>query len=165
MCAAYNRQHGTDFMCVMPTNLYGPGDNYNLQNSHVLPALVRKMHEAKAAGSDTVTVWGSGSPRREFLYSDDLADACVYLMNESSAAEIGEIVNIGVGKDITIKELALLIADIVGFDGELTFDASYPDGAPRKLLDVSRMTALGWEARTELRDGIAKAYTEWVARS
>jgi GDP-L-fucose synthase len=162
MCGAYNRQYGTNFMSVMPTNLYGPGDSYDLQNSHVLPALIRKMHEAKVQNAKKVVVWGTGSPRREFLYSDDLADACVFLMERYNAAEIGEFINIGVGKEITIREAAELIADVVGFHGQLVFDTSKPDGTPRKLLDVSRLHHLGWEARTGFREGLAKAYADYL---
>ncbi len=162
MCASYNRQYGTNFMSVMPTNLYGPGDNYDLKTSHVLPALMRKMHEAKAQGKKEVVVWGSGMPKREFLYSDDLADACVFLMARNNAHEIGEFVNIGVGKEITIRELAELIAKVVGFHGKLVFDSSMPDGSPRKLLDVSRLHALGWQAKIGFREGIGKAYTDYL---
>ena len=172
MCSAYNRQYGTRFLAVMPTNLYGPGDNFDLKNSHVLPALIRKMHEAKSAGLESVTIWGTGSPRREFLHSDDLADACVYLMglpdetfDQALNPEVSApanyslpLVNIGCGEDITIKDLALLIKDIVGFKGSLTFDTSKPDGTLRKLLDVSRINALGWKQRIGLRDGIENAY-------
>lgn len=161
MCDAYNRQYGTNFLSAMPTNLYGPGDNYDPNNSHVLPALIRRMHEAKVQGAKEVVVWGSGAPKREFLYSDDAGDACVYLMEKYNAADIGEFVNVGVGKEITIHELAELIAEIVGFGGKLVFDTSKPDGTPRKLLDVSRMQALGWEAKTSLRDGIVKAYADY----
>ena len=162
MCDAYNRQYGTNFMSAMPTNLYGPGDNYDLKNSHVLPALIRKMHEAKIQGSREVTVWGSGTPRREFLYSDDLADASVFLMERYNASDIGEFVNIGVGEEVTIRQAAELIADVVGFRGELEFDRSKPDGSPRKLLDVSRLQALGWKARTGFREGIAMAYADYL---
>ena len=162
MCDAYNRQYGTNFMSVMPTNLYGPGDNYDLNNSHVLPALIRKMHEAKMQNAKDVVVWGTGSPRREFLYSDDLADACVFLMERCNAADVGEFINIGVGKEITVREAAELIADVVGFSGNLVFDATKPDGTPRKLLDVSRLHALGWQAKTGFRDGIAKAYADFL---
>jgi len=158
MCDAYNRQYGTNFMSAMPTNLYGPGDNYDLKNSHVLPALIRRMHEAKVQGAKEVVVWGSGAPKREFLYSDDLADACVFLMERCNAADIGEFINIGVGREITIRELAELIAEIVGFRGRLVFDSSKPDGTPRKLLDVS----LGWQAKTGFREGIAKAYADYL---
>jgi GDP-L-fucose synthase len=164
MCEAYNRQYGTNFISVMPTNLYGPGDNYDLQNSHVLPALIRKMHEAKVEGKSTVEVWGTGTPRREFLFSDDLADACVYLMENQDAAAVGKFVNIGVGEDISIREVAEMVAAVVGFPGELTFNADKPDGTPRKLLDVTRLTQLGWRAQTPLRDGIAIAYRDFLER-
>ena len=162
LCDAYNRQHGTNFMSVMPTNLYGLRDNYDLQNSHVLPALIQKIHEAKVQGAKEVVVWGTGSPKREFLYSDDLADACVFLMGRFNAADIGEFINIGVGKEITIREAAELIADVVGFHGHLVFDTSKPDGTPRKLLDVSRLRALGWQAKTGFRDGITYAYADFL---
>ena len=162
MCDAYNRQYGTNFMSAMPTNLYGPGDNYDLQSSHVLPALIRKMHEAKAQNAKDVVVWGTGSPRREFLYSDDLADACVFLMERYNAADVGEFINIGVGKEITIREAAELIADVVGFRGKLVFDNSKPDGTPRKLLDVTRLQALGWQAKIGFKEGIAKAYADFL---
>lgn len=162
MCDAFNRQYGTNFMSAMPTNLYGPGDNYDLKNSHVLPALIRRMHEAKVQGDKEVVVWGSGAPKREFLYSDDLADACVFLMERCNASDIGEFINIGVGREITIRELAELIAEIVGFRGKLVFDSSKPDGTPRKLLDVSRFQALGWQAKTGFREGIAKAYADYL---
>jgi GDP-L-fucose synthase len=162
MCAAYNRQYRTDFMSVMPTNLYGPGDNYDLENSHVLPALIRKMHEAKERGDREVVVWGTGRPRREFLYSDDMADACVFLMERHSAADIGEFINIGVGSDLNVRELADTVAEIVGFRGDLKFDTDKPDGTPQKLLDVSRLTDLGWRARTALKDGIAMAYRDFL---
>jgi GDP-L-fucose synthase len=164
MCAAYNRQYGTDFLCVMPTNLFGQGDNYDLQNSHVLPALIRKVHEAKVRGAAEVEVWGSGTPRREFLASDDLADACVFLMEKFRAAEIGEFVNIGTGEDLTIRELAELVVKVVGYSGRLRLDPTKPDGTPRKLLDVSRMTALGWKARIALADGVAAAYRDYLSR-
>jgi len=162
MCGAYNSQYGTDYISAMPTNLYGPGDNYDLQNSHVLPALIRKMHEAKTSGGNEVVVWGTGTPRREFLYCDDLADACVFLMERRNAKDIGEFVNIGSGKEVMIRELAELVAQVVGFHGTLVFDDSKPDGTPRKLLDVSRLHALGWQAKTEFRDGIAKTYMEFM---
>ena len=162
MCDAYNRQYGTNFMSAMPTNLYGPGDNYDLKNSHVLPALIRKMHEAKVQGAKEVVVWGSGAPKREFLYSDDLADASVFLMERYNAGDIGEFVNIGVGKEITIREAAELIAEVVGFPGKLVFDRSQPDGMPRKLLDSSRLQALGWRAKTGFREGLAKAYADFL---
>jgi GDP-L-fucose synthase len=162
MCDAYNRQYGTNFMSVMPTNLYGPGDNYDLQVSHVLPALIRKMHEAKMQNLQEVAVWGTGSPKREFLYSDDLADACVFLMERYNATDVGEFINIGVGREITIREAAELIAEVVGFHGNLVFDTSKPDGTPRKLLDVSRLHALGWQAKIGFREGIAKAYADFL---
>lgn len=155
MCQAYNRQYGTRFISVMPTNLYGPNDNFDLQTSHVLPALIRKFHEAKINNRAFVEIWGSGLPRREFLHVDDLAAACLFLMQRYDGSEI---VNIGVGEDITIKDLALLIKEIVGFEGELRFDSGKPDGAPRKLLDVSRLHALGWKAAISLREGISAAY-------
>ena len=155
MCEAYNRQYGTHFIGVMPTNLYGPGDNFDLETSHALPALIRKFHEAREAGSREVEVWGTGSPRREFLHVDDLADACVFLMERY---EDSEIVNIGTGRDLTIRQLAEMIAEVVGFEGELRFDPSKPDGTPVKRLDVSRLSALGWQARIPLREGIAQTY-------
>jgi len=165
MCGAYNRQYGTNYLSVMPTNLYGPGDNYDLNNSHVMPALIRKMHEAKQRGDKEVVVWGTGTPRREFLYSDDMADACVFLMENHDAKATGEFVNIGVGHDITIGELAALAAKTVGFAGELAFDTSKPDGTPQKLLDVSRLNALGWRAATDLEAGMALAYRDFLQRS
>jgi len=155
MCQAYRRQYGFAAISVMPTNLYGPGDNFDLQKSHVLPALIRKFHEAKLANEPTVTVWGTGSPRREFLHVDDMADACVFLMERYD----GELpVNIGWGEDVSIRELAELVRDVVGQSGELRFDTSKPDGTPRKLLDVSRLNALGWKPKISLRDGIAATY-------
>jgi GDP-L-fucose synthase len=162
MCESYNRQYATNFVSVMPTNLYGPGDNYDLETSHVLPALIRKMHEAKMRNAGEVVVWGTGSPLREFLYSDDLADACVFLMERYDAADIGQFVNVGVGKEITVREAAELIAETVGFRGRLTFDSSRPDGTPRKLLDVSRLNALGWRAQTGFREGLAKTYEDFL---
>jgi GDP-L-fucose synthase len=155
MCRSYNRQYGTRFLAAMPTNLFGPGDQYDLRNSHVLPALVRKIHEAKITGAKEVAIWGTGTPRREFLHSDEAADACVFLLNLPSNQmdeilaneEISPIVNIGCGEDLTIRELAELIAKIVGFNGRLVFDASKPDGTPRKLMDISRLSALGWKPR------------------
>ena len=163
MCNAYNRQYGTNFISVMPTNLYGPNDNYDPKNSHVLPALIRKMHEAKESNASSVTVWGTGTPRREFLYSEDLADACVYLMENHSAGEVGTFVNIGVGKDISIRELAETVAEVVGFGGSLEFDTTKPDGTPRKLMDISRLKELGWFPKTTLRAGIQLAYQEALA--
>jgi GDP-L-fucose synthase len=161
MCKAYNKQFGMRAISLMPTNLYGPNDNFDLQGSHVLPALMRKFHEAKAASQPSVVVWGSGSPRREFLHVDDLADACVHLMR---TYESPELVNVGVGDDVTIRELAETIRDIVGFTGDLTWDTSKPDGTPRKLLDVSRLAALGWKAKIGLRDGIEQTY-RWYRES
>ena len=163
MCNAYNRQYGSNFISVMPTNLYGPNDNYDPQNSHVLPALIRKMHEAKESNASSVTVWGTGTPRREFLYSDDLADACVYLMENHSAEEVGTFVNIGVGRDISIRELAETIADVVGFEGLLEFDTTKPDGTPRKLMDITRLKELGWLPKTTLREGIRMAYQSYCS--
>jgi GDP-L-fucose synthase len=164
MCSAYNRQYGTQYLAVMPTNLYGPGDNYDLRTSHVLPALIRKAHEAKQRGDEALVVWGTGKPRREFLYSDDMADACVALLRlddarfQSAIGTYPPLVNIGSGSDQTIRELAEAVAPIVGFRGALRFDASKPDGTPRKLLDVSRIAALGWRPRVALHDGIARTY-------
>lgn len=157
MCEAYNRQYGTEYISVMPTNLYGPNDNFDLQSSHVLPALIRKFHEAKLQSSSTVEVWGTGTPRREFLYSDDLADATVYLMNSYSG---NGFVNIGVGKDISIKELAEKVKETVGYQGEVVFNTSKPDGTPRKLVDVQKLNSLGWEAKTSLDQGLKQAY-DW----
>ena len=154
-CEAYRNQYGFDAISAMPTNLYGPGDNFSLENSHVLPALMRKFHEAKTSGAAEVVVWGTGSPRREFLYVDDLADAALFLMRNYSA---GELVNVGCGEDLTILELAQTVAEVVGFQGRLRFDASKPDGTPRKLLDVSRLSALGWKAQVPLRDGLERTY-------
>lgn len=162
MCESYNRQHGRHYVSVMPTNLYGPNDNYDLNNSHVLPALIRKAHEAKARGDSEYVVWGSGRPMREFLYVDDLAAACVFLMEQGIAEGL---YNVGTGEDVTIRELAETVMSVVGFDGRIVFDASKPDGTPRKLLNVDRMRALGWQAQTSLRDGIAAAYTDFLSRS
>lgn len=158
MCEAYRDQYGANFISVMPTNLYGPNDNYDLHNSHVLPALIRKFHEAKLSGAPSVEIWGTGSPRREFLHSDDLAEACLFLMRNYHEKDF---VNIGTGEDIPIKDLALLIKRIVGFEGELTFDTSKPDGTPRKLMDVSRLHALGWKHRIDLETGIASVYQQF----
>ena len=156
MCDAYREQYGCNFISVMPTNLYGPNDNYNLANSHVLPALIRKMHEAKLANAPFVEVWGSGTPRREFLHADDLADACLFLMNSYNQPGL---VNIGIGEDISIKDLAQLIKDIVGFTGTIQFNTSMPDGTPRKLMDVSKLNNLGWKATIDLASGIRQVYT------
>jgi len=155
MVQAYKRQFGFNGINLMPTNLYGPGDNFDLANSHVLPALLRKFHEARLSGASHVTVWGSGTPRREFLHVDDLAEACVFLMEHYNSADP---INVGVGQDVSIKELAELLRDVVGFKGELQWDSSKPDGTPRKLLDVSRIHALGWKARTPLRQGLESTY-------
>jgi GDP-L-fucose synthase len=157
LCQSYNRQYGTEFLSVMPTNLYGPGDNFDLQSSHVLPALMRKFHEAKQIGSEYVEVWGSGTPRREFLHVDDMASACVFLMSQT-VEDPNEIVNVGCGVDVAIAELAATIKEIVGYDGEVRFDPTKPDGTPRKLLDVSRLKARGWEARISLRQGVERTY-------
>ena len=161
MCDAYRDQYGCNFISVMPTNLYGPNDNYDLNNSHVLPALIRKFHEAKLEGKPEVGVWGTGSPKREFLHADDLADACYFLMEKYN--EPG-LVNIGTGEDISIKDLALLIKDIVGFKGELKFDTTKPDGTPRKLMDVSKLTKLGYKYKISLEEGINAVYAEYAAR-
>ncbi len=158
MCEAYRSQYGCDFISTMPTNLYGPNDNYDLNNSHVLPALLRKFHEAKDNNEAFVEIWGTGSPKREFLHVDDLAEACVYLMDNYSEPEL---VNIGTGEDIAIKDLALLIKDIVGFEGELRFDSSKPDGTPRKLMDVSKLHSYGWKHKIELQEGISSVYEEF----
>jgi GDP-L-fucose synthase len=162
MCQAYAKQHGFDAISVMPTNIYGPGDNFDLQTSHVLPALLRKLHTAKQNGSKEAIVWGSGTPRREFLYVDDLADALLFLMERYDSPEI---INVGCGEDVTIAELARLIAETVGFRGELVFDLSKPDGTPRKLLDVSKLRALGWQAKTPLADGIRATYDWYLANA
>jgi GDP-L-fucose synthase len=165
MCRSYNRQYGTRFLAVMPTNMYGPGDNYDLGSSHVLPALIRKAHEAKLRGDAQIEVWGSGRPMREFLYSEDMADACVYLLGlpeerfvQLVAPAALPLVNIGAGKEISIGELARLVAEVVGFKGSVVFDASKPDGMPRKLLDSGRLDAIGWRASTGLREGIGRVY-------
>jgi len=179
MCWSYNRQYGTKYLAVMPTNLYGPGDNYHPENSHVIPALLRKFHEAKQRGDRTVTIWGTGTPRREFLYSDDMADACAFLMNlpedryvsllGSDETKTGRfeppLVNVGVGEDVTIRELAELVGKVVGFDGELVFDTTKPDGTPRKLMDVSRLNGMGWTAPTGLVRGLASAFDDFLSRS
>jgi len=170
MCWSYNRQYGTKFLAAMPTNLYGPNDNFDLSTSHVLPALIRKAVEAKASGAAEMTVWGTGTPRRELLYSDDMADACMFLMNLDDGIFDGllnesepPLINIGTGEDVTICELAEMVARIVGFEGKIVFDTGKPDGTPRKLLDVSRLHALGWRHRTGLEDGIREALAAWRA--
>ena len=159
MCEAYRTQYGCDFVPLMPTNLYGINDNFDLTNSHVLPALLRKFHEAKLSGKDSVEVWGSGNPKREFLYVDDLAEASVFAMNNKDVTELS---NIGVGEDVTIRELAETLQKIIGFEGEIKFDSSKPDGAPRKLLDVSKINSYGWKAKTSLADGIEKTYNWYL---
>jgi GDP-L-fucose synthase len=175
MCWSYNRQFGARYLAVMPTNLYGPGDTYHPENSHVIPAMIRRFHEAKAAGAESVTIWGTGTPRREFLYSEDMADGCVHLMNLPDADflpllgqdrndGLAPLVNIGVGHDLTIRELAQTVKAVVGFQGALKFDPSKPDGTPRKLLDVSRMSGLGWTATTGLEDGLRAAYRDFISR-
>lgn len=172
MCWAYNRQYGTRYLAVMPTNLYGPGDNYDLEKSHVMPALIRKMHEAKINSRPTVTAWGTGRPRREFLFSDDMADATIFLadMPEDKYGEICEsaaqppLINIGCGEDLTIRDLAGMVRDAVGYEGEIEWDTSKPDGTPQKLLDVSRLNGLGWYPKTGLKEGIALAYRDYLKR-
>lgn len=165
LCESYNREYGTNFISAMPTNLYGIGDNFDLETSHVLPALLRKCHEAKVRGDESFMVWGSGTPMREFLYADDLADACVFLMERCDASDLGSHINIGTGQDVTIRELAEMVCEVVGFKGELHFDSSKPDGTPRKLLEVSRLTSLGWKASTSLKEGLAKTYEWFLAES
>ncbi|WP_027554119.1 GDP-L-fucose synthase [Bradyrhizobium sp. Cp5.3] len=160
MAEAYRSQYGSDFISVMPTNLYGPGDNYHPEYSHVVAALIRRFHEAKIAGAKTVAVWGTGTPRREFLHADDMADACVHLMKTYSGAEL---INIGTGEDITIADFAGMVADIIGYRGEITFDTARPDGTPQKLLDVSRLERLGWRATISLEDGLKRAYEAFLA--
>ena len=160
MCDAYRRQHGSDFVSVMPTNLFGPGDNYHPENGHVAAALIRRFHEAKRDGAPSVAIWGTGTPRREFLYADDLADACLFVMRTWSGPGF---INVGSGEDIAIGDFARMVADTVGYQGELVFDTSRPDGTPRKLLDVSRLDRLGWRAATSLRDGLRLAYADFLA--
>ncbi len=173
MCWSYNRQYGTRYLAVMPTNLYGPGDNYHPENSHVIPALVRKFHDAKLNNASSVTVWGTGSPRREFLYSDDMADACVYLMclpdaqytpllGQDRSDGLPPLMNIGVGHDLTIRELAGAIQSVVGFNGEIVFDSAKPDGTMRKLMDVGRLSAMGWRASTDMQRGLAAVYQDYI---
>jgi len=161
MCDAYRAQYNCNFISVMPTNLYGYNDNYHPQNSHVLPALIRKFHEAKVNGSPVVTIWGSGSPMREFLFADDLADACYFLMENYNE---NNLINIGTGEDLTIKDLALLIKKVVGYEGELTFDSTKPDGTPRKLMDVSKLHGLGWKHKVDLETGIGMAYEDFLEK-
>jgi len=162
MCDAYREQYGCNYISVMPTNLYGYNDNYHPQNSHVLPALIRRFHEAKIQGAASVTIWGTGSPKREFLFADDLADACYYLMENYDEAGL---VNIGTGEDMSIKDLALLIKDIVGYSGEINFDTTKPDGTPRKLMDITKLHNKGWKHKIELREGIALAYNDFLSKS
>lgn len=169
LCNAYNTQYGTNYLSAMPTNLYGPGDNYDLQGSHVLPAMIRKFHEAKISGSDKVELWGDGSPYREFLYSEDLADAIVYLMEHKNASDLGDFINLGSGVDLTIKELAETIRDIVYEDVSertctINWDISKPNGTPKKLLDVSKLNALGWSYKTSLQDGIRLSYKDFLSK-
>lgn len=167
MCQSYNRQYGTDFISVMPTNLYGPGDNYHPENSHVIPALIRRFHEARLQGAPEVVIWGSGRPLREFLFADDCARACVFLMIHYSAVgdpRGGDIVNVGSGIEVSIRELAETIRDVVGYRGRLAFDATKPDGTPRKLLDVSRLHRMGWRHKVELRPGLVAAYEDLIRR-
>lgn len=159
LCENYNSQYGTRYVSVMPTNLYGPNDNYDLNNSHVLPALIRKSHEAKLRGDKQLLVWGTGTPMREFLYVDDMADACIFLMEQQQS---DGVFNVGTGEDISIRELAEIVMDVIGFTGEIVFDASKPDGTPRKLLNVNKMRKLGWQARTNLREGIDKTYKDFL---
>lgn len=170
MCWSYNRQYGTKYIAAMPTNSYGPGDNYDLENSHVLPALIRKMHEAKQRGDQQMVVWGTGTPRREFVYSDDMAEACLYLLEQPEeklqtlfSDTQPPLVNVGCGEDLSIRELAEMVREVVGFTGNLVFDASKPDGTMRKLLDVGKLNALGWQASISLGDGVKLAYSDFVA--
>jgi len=158
MCQDFNKQYGTNFISVMPTNLYGPNDNFDLQTSHVLPAIIRKFHDAKVEKSDRVEIWGTGTPRREFLYVDDLADACIHLMDNYNESDI---INIGTGEDITIKDLSYMIKDILGFEGEIYFNTDMPDGTPRKLLDVSKLESLGWKYKTNIKEGLIKTYKDY----
>jgi GDP-L-fucose synthase len=162
LCQAYRHEYGVDYISVMPTNVYGPGDNYHPENSHVIAGLIRRVHEAKQSGSRTVTVWGTGTPRREFIFVDDLADACIFVLEKYSG---GSHLNVGTGSDVTVADLARLIAEVLGYDGKLTFDASRPDGTPRKLLDVSRLRALGFTARMPLRTGIEQSYADFLQRA
>lgn len=173
LCDAYNRQYGTNFISAMPTNMYGPGDNYHPENSHVLPALIRRFHEAKMSGAHKVVCWGTGTPLREFLYSDDLAEACVFLVENAdykdmaftdSSGTVQSHINVGVGKEVTIREIAEMVKAVVGFKGEIEWDSSKPDGTPRKLMDSSRINALGWAPKVSLREGLALAYQDFLSR-
>ena len=159
LCESYNRQYGTDYRSIMPTNLYGPGDNYHAENSHVMPALIRRLHQARITAAAEVQIWGSGTPLREFLFVDDMASACLHLMQHGYD---GPLVNIGTGQDVTIRELAETVMKVVGFEGEIVFDASKPDGTPRKLLDVGKLRDQGWQAKTALFDGIAQAHADFL---
>jgi GDP-L-fucose synthase len=176
MCWSYNRQYGTQYLAVMPTNLYGPGDNYHPENSHVIPAMIRRFHEAKLNTQPSVAIWGTGTPKREFLYNEDMADACVYLMSLPDdryqpllAADRNDglppVINIGVGEDVSIKELAELIKQTVGYQGEITYDSTKPDGTPRKLMNVQRLESLGWKAHTDFKEGLSRAYLDFLATS
>ena len=164
LCNYYNREYGTNYMSVMPCNLYGIGDNYHQQNAHVIPMLIRRFHEAKEQGLKEVTVWGTGTPRREFLFADDLAEAVVFLMENKDAKDVGEFINIGSGTDMTIDEIAQLVKETVGFKGELVYDKTKPDGTPLKLMDVSKINVLGWQAKTKLKDGLKIAYQDFLKR-
>jgi len=169
MCESYNRQHGTDFRSVMPTNLYGPGDNYHPENSHVIPALIRRFHEAKINGADQVVIWGTGKPRREFLFVDDMADACLHVMEldrttyDSHTSPRLSHINVGTGMDVTINELAEAIGKVIGYQGKIVFDTTKPDGTPRKLLDISKLSTLGWKPNVSLEDGLRETYAQFVA--
>lgn len=162
LCSAFNSQYGTNYISVMPSNLYGIGDNYHPENGHVLPMLIRRFHEAKLNNNHTVTVWGTGNPKREFLFADDMAEACFYLMENYQAADIGELINIGTGEEISIRDLAYLIKKVVGFEGEITFDTTKKDGTMLKKMDVSRLEKLGWKYRVKLEDGIREAYNDFI---
>jgi GDP-L-fucose synthase len=165
LCGAMNREYGTNFISVMPTNLYGPNDNYHPENAHAIPMLLRRFHEAKLAGQASVAVWGTGTPRREFMYVDDMADACVFLVENFAARDLNELINIGTGEDCTIQELAELIKKTVGFKGDIVFDPTKPDGTPRKLLDVSRLHKLEWKHKTSLEEGLRKTYEDFLGNS
>jgi GDP-L-fucose synthase len=171
LCESYNRQYGTDYRSVMPTNLYGPGDNYHPDNSHVLPAMIRRFHEARETNAPSVLIWGTGTPKREFLYVDDMAAACVHVMNleptryAACTEPMNSHINVGSGEDLSIAELARLVSDVVGYPGEIRLDPSKPDGAPRKLMDISRVRALGWAPTVDLRDGIGRAYQDFLSRA
>ena len=165
LCSYYNREYGTNYMSVMPCNLYGIGDNYHPENAHVIPMLLRRFHEAKEQGLKEVTVWGTGTPRREFLYADDLAEAVVFLMENKDAKDVGEFINIGSGTDMTIAEIAQMVKETVGYEGKLVYDTTKPDGTPLKLMDVSRINALGWRAKTSLKDGLKTAYKDFLSKN